>query len=95
VYTPPSFQLVEYPSRPLTVPTVVVTLTHEIGMYMVNWLRMWRRTTDSWITVKCPKKMDFNKACEWAEKEFAGWMGASGCIENPDDLLSENGKCEW
>ena len=59
-------------------------------MYQVNYVRITRQSTDSWITVKLPKEMSFDQACVWAEKRFKGWMAATGCFTNPDEVTKED-----
>lgn len=56
---------------------------------LVNYLRIWRRFTDTYITVNTPQEMKFEDAIIWAENEFPGFMVCTGCPTNPDNILDE------
>lgn len=47
-------------------------------MHLVKYLRLHRKSTDSWVTIKLPKEMELDYACSWAEKRYKGWMAMSG-----------------
>lgn len=61
----------------------------------VQYLRMDRSGTGSYITVALPVPMEFSDACEWAEKNYQGWETVSGSLgdfdvqELEDDAISE------
>jgi len=56
-------------------------------MFQVNYIRIWRISTDSYATIKLPEEMDFEKAMDWGEKEFPTFMICSGCPTNPDEII--------
>jgi hypothetical protein len=47
-------------------------------MYLVKFIRLERKSTNSWLTIKLPKDMEFDYACSWAEKRYPNWMAVSG-----------------
>jgi len=53
----------------------------------VEYVRMERASTGSFMTYKLPKRMPFSYACDWAESELPGWEVIHGCIFNPDGLM--------
>ena len=55
----------------------------------VEYLRMERESTGSFMTYKLPKRMPFDYACTWAEAQLPGWEVIHGCIFNPDGTLAD------
>jgi hypothetical protein len=47
-------------------------------MHLVKYIRLFRESTGSWLTIKLPKEMELDLACSWGEKRFKGWMVKSG-----------------
>ena len=51
----------------------------------VKFLRMERKSTDSWITFVLPRMMPFIQAANWAEARMPGWETVCGCPTDPDN----------
>jgi hypothetical protein len=47
-------------------------------MHLVKYIRLFRQSTGSWLSITLPKEMELDLACSWGEKQFKGWMVKSG-----------------
>ena len=51
----------------------------------VSYIRANREKTDSWLTIKLPKKMSMAEAEKWATKHLPGWEVVNGSPVDPDE----------
>jgi len=52
----------------------------------VQFVRLERAATDSWITLELPSRKDFGDELDsFLAQSMPGWEVVSGCMENPDD----------
>ena len=58
----------------------------------VEYLRMERESTGSFMTYKLPKRMPFSYACDWVESQLPGWEVIHGCIFDPDGLMIDGNR---
>lgn len=58
--------------------------------YLVKNIRLERKTTGSYLTIKLPKAMEFDLACVWAEKRYKGWMAISGGYNEEEPIEAES-----
>lgn len=50
------------------------------------YLRLCRASTDSWLTVRCPYRLETSDEIDlWCLTYFPNWEYVSGCPVNPDE----------
>jgi hypothetical protein len=56
------------------------------GSMKLQYIRLERPSTDSWMTYRLPWPMPFtgDEIDGWMEKHLPGWEVVSGCRHNPD-----------
>ena len=50
----------------------------------ILYMRIWRESTDSWMTFRLPHAMDFETACMYMAEAMPDWELVNGSLENPD-----------
>jgi hypothetical protein len=51
----------------------------------INYVRIERPATESWITYILPRPMGWHEAIYYIEADMPGWEVVSGCHLNPDE----------
>lgn len=51
---------------------------------MVEYLRLWRKSTDTYLTYKLNGKCSFEEACQYIDFQWPGWEVLCGSLENLD-----------
>lgn len=54
-------------------------------MNKVQFVRLHRPNTGSWVTYKLEWRMGFEAACSVLKERLPGWESVSGALDNPDE----------
>jgi hypothetical protein len=48
-------------------------------VHNINYVRLYRKTTESYMTVKTPKTMGLSEVLHWINKNFPDWSFCAVC----------------
>lgn len=58
-------------------------------VHNINHVRLYRKNTESYMTVKTPKTMGLSEVLHWINTNFPDWAFCSVCKVATEDKLTE------